>query len=318
MRYYAGVGNKTDWKNSVSRHVAVLKGGWSAEREVSLNSGAACAKALTELGYKVTEIDMQPDIASKLAKLKPDVVFNALHGTPGEDGSVQGMLDLMKIPYTHSGVLASALAMDKPMAKRIFTAAGLRCPQGKIVSRESMLKGDPMKRPYVVKPANEGSSVGVKLVFENDNFFFTSANWSYGESVLVEEYIAGREVTVAVLNGRPLGVTEIRPKTGFYDYEHKYTDGVTEHLCPAPLPKEKYDEAMSMALVAHEALGCRGLSRSDFRYDDTKGEDGVFYLLEVNTQPGMTALSLSPEIAAYAGISFNQLVDALVKGAAYG
>jgi D-alanine-D-alanine ligase len=301
----------------MAKHVAVLMGGWSAEREVSLNSGKACAKALKELDYKVTEIDVKPDVASVLAKTKPDIVFNALHGTFGEDGCMQGVLEMLKIPYTHSGVLASALAMDKPMAKKLFTAAGLRCPQGKIVSKEQMLRSDPMKRPYVVKPANEGSSVGVKLVFKDDNFFFTSDNWSYGESVLVEEYIPGREVTVAVLNGRPLGVTEIRPKTGFYDYEHKYTDGVTEHICPAELPKDKYDEVMSMSLAAHEVLGCRGLTRADFRYDDTKSE-GVFYLLEVNTQPGMTALSLSPEIAASVGISFNQLVEELVKGAAYG
>ena len=292
-------------------------GGWSAEREVSLNSGKACAKALRDLGYKVTEIDVQPDVAEVLAKTKPDVAFNALHGTFGEDGCMQGVLEMLKIPYTHSGVLASALAMDKPMAKKIFTAAGLRCARGKIVSKADLLKGDPMKRPYVVKPAAEGSSVGVKLVFENDNFFFTEQNWTYGDSVLVEEYIPGREITVAVLEGRPLGVTEIRPKTGFYDYEHKYTDGVTEHICPAQLPKDAYDAAMSMALAAHEALGCRGLSRADFRYDDTK-EQGVFYILEVNTQPGMTALSLSPEIAASVGISFNQLVETLVKGAKLG
>lgn len=300
----------------MTKHVAVLKGGWSAEREVSLNSGAACAKALRELGYRVTEIDMQPNIAEVLEKTKPDVVFNALHGRFGEDGCVQGLLELMRIPYTHSGVRASAVAMDKPMAKVIFEAAGLRCPRGKVVSKADMLKGDPMKRPYVVKPANEGSSVGVKLVFENDNFFFTEQNWPYGESVLVEEYIAGREITVAVLRDRALGVTEIRPKSGFYDYANKYTDGKTEHLCPAPIPDHTYEEAMRMALAAHQALGCRGLSRADFRYDDTK--DGEIYILEVNTQPGMTALSLSPELAAHAGIGFNELVRMLVEDARLG
>lgn len=299
------------------QHVAVLKGGWSAEREVSLVSGSACAKALREIGHTVTEIDVKPDIAEALQKAKPDVVFNALHGRFGEDGCIQGMLELLKIPYTHSGVLASAVAMDKPMAKVVFEAAGLRCPKGKVVSREEMLKGDPMPRPYVAKPANEGSSVGVKLLLENDNFYYTAENWDQGDSVLVEEYIPGREITVAVLNDRPLGVTEIRPKTGFYDYTNKYTDGKTEHLCPAPLPKEKYEEAMRMALAAHRALGCRGLSRADFRYhEDAPG--GPIYILEVNTQPGMTPLSLSPELAAYAGISFNNLVQMLLDDARLG
>lgn len=302
----------------MSKHVVVLMGGWSAEREVSLSSGAACAKALRAVGYRVTELDMKQDVAQKLAELKPDVVFNALHGCIGEDGCVQGLLNIMQIPYTHSGVMASSVAMDKPMAKRVFAAAGLRVPAGRVFSRAEMVSGkDPMPRPYVVKPANEGSSVGVKLVFENDNFFFTPENWPYGEDVLVEEYIAGRELTVAVLNGKPLGVTEIRPDTGFYDYEHKYTDGKSAHLCPAPLEKAVYDEVMRQAVLAHEAVGCRGLSRSDFRYDEARGMDGL-YILEINTQPGMTALSLSPEQAAYAGISFEQLVDALVKEARYG
>jgi D-alanine-D-alanine ligase len=302
------------------KHIAVLMGGWSAEREVSLNSGKACAKALEKAGYKVTPLDMtsQMDaaaLADAVKKIKPDVVFNALHGRFGEDGCVQGLLELLKIPYTHSGVLASSVAMDKPMAKLIFASAGLRCPKGKVVTRQEMLKGDPMKRPYVVKPANEGSSVGVKLVFENDNFFFTAQNWEYGDSVLVEEYIPGRELTVAVLNGRALGVTEIRTRAGFYDYDNKYTAGGSEHLCPAPVAKNIYDEAMRIALAAHQALGCRGLSRADLRYDEAKGD---LYLLEVNTQPGMTNLSLAPEIAAYAGISFEKLVQELVEGAAYG
>lgn len=298
----------------MAQHVAVLMGGWSAEREVSLNSGKACAKALRELGYRVTEIDVQPDIAEMLTKVKPDIAFNALHGRFGEDGCMQGMLEMMKIPYTHSGVLASALAMDKPMAKKVFAQAGLLCPMGRVVSKTEMLKGDPLPRPYVVKPANEGSSVGVKLMFENDNFFFTADRWPYSDEVLVESYIPGREITVAVLCDKPLGVTEIRPKEGFYDYANKYTDGKTEHLCPALLPAEKYNEVMALALAAHRSLGCRGLSRADFRYDDRPHVD-KFYLLEVNTQPGMTALSLSPEIAAHAGIGFNQLVKLLVDNA---
>lgn len=293
----------------MTKHVAVLKGGWSAEREVSLNSGAACAKALRELNYRVTEIDVQPDIADVLKQTKPDVVFNALHGRYGEDGCVQGLLEILKIPYTHSGVLASSVAMDKPMAKVVFASAGLKVPFGKIVTSEELLKGDPMPRPYVVKPANEGSSVGVYIVKDGDKF----PVFSGGDSWLVEEYIAGREITVAVLNDVPLGVTEIRPISGFYDYENKYTDGKTEHLCPAPLERDEYEAVMQMALTAHRALGCRGLSRSDFRYDGKN-----FYILELNTQPGMTSLSLSPEIAAYAGISFNKLVQKLIEAAHYG
>lgn len=315
----------------MTKHIAVLKGGWSAEREVSLNSGAASAKALSELGYKVTEIDVQPDVAEQLQKVKPDVAFNALHGTFGEDGCMQGVLEMLKIPYTHSGVLASALAMDKPMAKVVFEAAGLKCPKGVVISRADMKKGDPMKRPYVAKPAAEGSSVGVHIVLEGENRTLAQLVDSGQDTLdkeqkkstahcplptahwLIEEYIPGREITAAVLNDKALGVTEIRPKSGFYDYENKYTDGKTEHLCPAPLPKELYEEVMELALRAHKALGCRGLSRSDFRYDGKE-----FYLLEVNTQPGMTNLSLSPEIAAHAGISFNELVRLLVEDASCG
>lgn len=309
---------------SKDKHIVVLMGGWSAEREVSLNSGKAVTQALKESGYtKVTSVDMQPDITHVLEELKPDVVFNALHGRFGEDGCVQGMLELMKIPYTHSGVLASALAMDKPMAKQVFKAVGLPCAEGKLVSREELIAGDVMERPYVVKPFNEGSSVGVKLMFENDNFYFTAENWPYGDTVLVEKYIPGREIQVAVLGDKApdckaLGAIEIKPLGVFYDYEAKYTDGKAVHLMPAPIPKEAYDEVMAMALKAHQCLGCRGLTRSDFRYDDTKGGKGSFYLLEVNTQPGMTALSLSPEIAAYAGISFNNLVQMLVEDARLG
>jgi D-alanine-D-alanine ligase len=300
----------------MAKHIAILKGGWSAEREVSLNSGAACAKALRELGYKVTEIDVAPDVAEKLTEVKPDVAFNALHGTFGEDGGMQGVLEMLKIPYTHSGVLASALAMDKPMAKKVFAAVGLLCPKGKVCNHEELLRGDPLPRPYVIKPANEGSSVGVHIIEVTSGEWrevsekILATGYSPRTTYLVEEYIPGREITVAVLNNTPLGVTEIRPKSGFYDYTNKYTDGKTEHLCPAPLPKDKYDEVMQLALRAHQVLGCRGLSRADFRYDDKQ-----FYLLEVNTQPGMTALSLSPEIAASVGISFNQLVKLLVDNA---
>lgn len=317
---------------SKNKYIAVLKGGLSAEREVSLVSGAACAQALRELGYKVTEIDVGADLAQVLLKTKPDVVFNALHGRYGEDGCVQGLLEILNIPYTHSGVLASAVAMDKPLAKIIFANAGLKVPNGKTVSFEELKSGDPLPRPYVVKPVSEGSSVGVYIIKKEDNrpahivveggekrvdgdlnqkspntYHLSLTTW------LAEEYIEGRELTVAVLNEKALGVTEIRPESGFYDYENKYTDGKTQHLCPAPLSEAEYEKVMEMGLAAHRALGCRGLSRSDFRYD---GKD--FYILETNTQPGMTPLSLSPELAAHAGIPFNQLVEELVQAARCG
>lgn len=294
-------------------YVAVLKGGWSAEREVSLSSGAAVAKACRELGHTVTEIDVTPDIAAELKKAKPDVVFNALHGRFGEDGCIQGILEVLKIPYTHSGVLASALAMDKPMAIKVFAAAGLHVAESRMACRDEVIAHDVMPRPYVIKPHNEGSSVGVKLVFDGENFKFTQENWPYGYAVMVEKYIPGRELTVAVLDDEPLGVTEITTKSGFYDYDNKYTEGGSTHICPAQLPKAKYDEAMEMAVRAHKALGCRGLSRSDFRYDE-KG-DGKIYILETNTQPGMTPLSLSPELAALRGMDFKTLVQRLLDKA---
>ncbi len=294
-------------------HVAVLKGGLSAEREVSLTSGAAVEKALLALGHTVVAIDVSASIAEDLARAKPDVVFNALHGRYGEDGCIQGVLELLKIPYTHSGVLASALAMDKPMAKVIFEKAGIRCAKGIVAKKEELMGRDVMPRPYVVKPANEGSSVGVKLVFEKDNFFFTRENWPYGETVLVEQYIPGRELTCAVLDDVPLGVTEITIPNGFYDYENKYTAGGSVHICPAQLPQAIYDEVMAAALAAHRALGCRSLTRSDFRWDENG--DGKVYILETNTQPGMTPMSLSPELAAYVGIDFNTLVAKILATA---
>jgi D-alanine-D-alanine ligase len=295
-------------------HVAVLKGGLSAERDVSLTSGAAVEKALAELGHRVTAIDVGDDVVQKLRAAKPDMVFNALHGRFGEDGCIQGVLEILKIPYTHSGVLASSVAMDKALSRKIFAAAGLNVARGQMACRDEVIAHDVMPRPYVVKPNNEGSSVGVKILFPDDNFFFTQETWPYGYAVLVEQYIPGRELTVAVLDDAPLGVTELRVKSGFYDYENKYTDGKTEHLCPAPLDKKIYDEAMRMALVAHRELGCSGLSRSDFRYDEDG--DGKLYILETNTQPGMTPLSLSPEQAKYAGLSFTQLVERILKTAA--
>ena len=294
-------------------HVAVLKGGMSAEREVSLTSGAAVEKALLALGHSVVAIDVSAHVVDDLQRAKPDVAFNALHGRYGEDGCIQGVLEILKIPYTHSGVLASALAMDKPMAKVVFEKAGIRVAKGVVAHKDELMGRDVMPRPYVVKPANEGSSVGVKLVFEKDNFFFTKENWPYGETVLVEQYIPGRELTCAVLDDVALGVTEITIPSGFYDYENKYTAGGSVHICPAVLPQAIYDEVMVQALTAHRALGCRSLTRSDFRWDE-KG-DGKVYILETNTQPGMTPMSLSPELAAYAGIDFNHLVARILATA---
>lgn len=299
----------------MTTHIAVLMGGMSAEREVSLSSGAAVVKTLKELGYRTSSVDAQADLAQQLAALKPDLVFNALHGRYGEDGCVQGLLEVMGIPYTHSGVLASALAMDKPMAKKLFESAGLQVPGGKVFPKEALIEGDPMPRPYVIKPLNEGSSVGVEIIFEHSNRVFSEAGWPFGDEVLVEPYIPGREIQVAVLDGKALGAIEIRPKGQFYDYEAKYTDGRADHLMPAPISEEAYRLVCRYAEVAHTALGCRGLTRSDFRYDEDAASQDPFYLLEINTQPGFTPLSLSPEIAAHVGIDFAALVQKLVDGA---
>ncbi|MBM3598897.1 MAG: D-alanine--D-alanine ligase [Alphaproteobacteria bacterium] len=302
----------------MTKNVAVLMGGWSAEREVSLLSGRDCANALEEAGYRVTLIDVPRDPVRLIAALtpRPDVVFNALHGRGGEDGCIQGLLEMLRLPYTHSGLLASALAMDKPQAKRVFAAAGIPCAEGRVVSKAAYLaEGSPIAKPYVMKPPNEGSSVGVRVIKNGSTPNFTEESWPYGEEVLIERYVPGREITVAVMGDRALGVTEIRPRQGFYDYRAKYTEGEAVHLCPAPLPKPVYDEAMNLALRAHQALGCRGVSRADLRYDDTKGEPGQLYMLEVNTQPGMTPLSLVPEIAQACGISFAELVSWMVENA---
>ena len=298
------------------KRVAVLKGGWSAEREVSLTSGAAVETALAEAGYRVTSIDVTRDLSALLASLnpRPDVVFNALHGRWGEDGCVQGLLEILGIPYTHSGVRASAVAMDKQAAKQAFQAVGLSCPPGAVTSREGAHRA--MPAPYVVKPVREGSSVGVIIIRDGDNRAPLDAeSWTYGDEVLVERYIPGRELTVAVMGDRALGVTEIRPYQGFYNYETKYTEGRADHLIPAPVPPAVFEEATRAALLAHRTLGCRGVTRCDFRYDDTGDASGPLYLLELNTQPGMTPLSLVPEQAAHAGISFPALVQWMVEDA---
>ena len=297
------------------KHVAVLMGGLSAEREVSLSTAKGVIKALEDLGYKVSPVDVGRDVAEVLAKLNPDVAFNALHGPYGEDGCIQGLLEIMGIPYTHSGVLASSIGMDKVKSSSIFVQNGIRCTFGKVIHKNDNIQTDPLPRPYVVKPLYEGSSIGVKLVFEGDNFNFSDYEWAYGDEVIVERYIPGREIQVAVVGDKAIGAIEIRPKGRFYDYEAKYTDGMAEHIMPAPIAKEAYDEALQLAEKAHHIIGCRGVSRSDFRYDDTVGGDGKLYLLEINTHPGLTPLSLVPEIAAYSGITFAQLVESLVQEA---
>ncbi|MBS0409117.1 MAG: D-alanine--D-alanine ligase [Proteobacteria bacterium] len=305
------------------RHVACLMGGLSPEREVSLVSGKACADALERLGAKVSRVDAGRDIAQVLTALKPDVCFNALHGAWGEDGCVQGVLETLGLPYTHSGVLASALAMDKVKAKAVMAAAGVAVPGGGLYSRFDVARDHVMQPPYVVKPNAQGSSVGVILVFEGANGPPTEVaapSWTFGEEVLVEPYVRGLELAVAVMGDKPLTVTEIEPSTGFYDYEAKYGEGGSVHVLPARIPAEIAERCKALALAAHTALGCRGVTRSDFRYDDI---NDLLVLLEVNTQPGMTPTSLAPEQAAHLGVGFDDLVlwiteDAYARGGAGG
>jgi D-alanine-D-alanine ligase len=300
-------------------HIAVLMGGWSAERSVSLQSGAGVADALESLGHRVTRIDMARDVAARLAEAAPDLVFNALHGTPGEDGSVQGMLDLMGLRYTHSGLATSVIAIDKVLTKQALVPHGVPMPGGRIVRSADLFEADPLPRPYVLKPVNEGSSVGVAIVTGDGNYGDpiapdSAGPWQEFEELLAEPYIRGRELTAAVLGTRALGVTELIPKNGWYDFDAKYTDGLTTHVCPAQIPDEIADACRSLALEAHRLLGCKGASRADFRWDDERGVDGLF-LLEVNTQPGMTPLSLVPEQARHVGMSYPELVQAIVDEA---
>ena len=300
------------------RRVAVLYGGISAEREVSLSSGRQVIPALREAGFEVTAIDVGPDLRATLAALDPapDVVFNALHGRFGEDGTIQGVLDWLGIPYTHSGVRASALAIDKVAAKAVFSAHGLPVPQGRVIDIATLREADPWAAPYVVKPINEGSSVGVSIVRTRDNRRAEiAAEWRFGAHALVEEYVPGRELTVGVMGDRALAVTEIVASHAFYDYESKYADGGSRHVIPAAVHPGIAERALEMALAAHGALGCRGATRADFRYDDTAGEPGRLVLLEVNTQPGLTRTSLLPEQAAHRGIGFPQLCAWMVEQA---
>ena len=304
---------------SAAVHVAVLMGGWSNERPVSLMSGNGVADALERVGYKVSRVDMDRNVAATLAALNPDVVFNALHGAPGEDGSVQGMLDLMGMRYTHSGMVTSVIAIDKELTKQRLVPHGIPMPKGTMVKSETLYIADPLPRPYVLKPVNEGSSVGVAIVTDDSNYGNpisrdAAGPWQVFASLLAEPFIKGRELTVAVLSDKAMCVTELVPKSGFYDFDAKYTDGMTQHVCPAQIPADIESYMMQLALDCHRLLECKGASRTDFRWDDELGKAGVF-VLETNTQPGMTPLSLVPEQAKQIGIPYEQLVDMIVKEA---
>ena len=303
-------------------HVAVLMGGWSSERPVSLMSGEGVADALEQRGHRVTRIDMGRDVALRLAEAAPDVVFNALHGTPGEDGTIQGLMDLMGLAYTHSGLATSVIAIDKELTKHALVPQGIPMPGGRIVDSAEIHERDPLARPYVLKPINEGSSVGVAIVTNEGNYGNpigrdVTGPWQVFERLLAEPFIRGRELTTAVIADRALMVTELKPKTGFYDFDAKYTEGLTEHVCPAEIPDEITAACLDYALRAHRLLGCKGTSRSDFRWDDERGIDGLF-LLEVNTQPGMTPLSLVPEQARHVGMDYGDLVEAIIQDALEG
>jgi len=300
----------------MAKHVAVLMGGWSAEREVSLVTGAAVVAACRRLGFRCSAVDVGRHVADVLHKLRPDLAFNALHGRFGEDGAMQGLLEVMGLAYTHSGVRASANAMDKPTAKQIFAATGLPLVPHLVRTRDEVRADPGMAPPYVIKPLNEGSSVGVRIVMPDDNFRpDDDLQWVYGDQVMIEQYVPGREIQVAVMGDRALGAIEIRPKGRFYDYTAKYTDGQAEHLMPAPIPPEEYEQACDIALRAHRALSCRGVTRSDLRYDDSRPLGQRLVILETNTQPGMTPLSLVPEIAAHQGIGFDELVRWMIEDA---
>jgi D-alanine-D-alanine ligase len=290
------------------KRVAVLMGGWSAERDVSLDSGRLVGAALQELGHQVISIDVSRDLSQLTEALtpKPDVIFNALHGVGGEDGVVQGLLEIIGVPYTHSGVDSSAIAMNKVLSRRVFEQEGIGVPPWKVISRQDLDMAHPMPMPYVIKPINEGSSKGVYIIRSEEDFKIFQREWAFGDVLLIEKYIAGREIQVGVMGDRAMGAIEIRPREAFYDYTAKYTPGRAEHLMPAPLTPIAYERVMDLALRAHKVLGCRSVSRSDFMYDEAEDQ---FYLLELNTQPGMSPLSLLPEIVAHEGITFNQLIS---------
>ncbi|WP_342226368.1 D-alanine--D-alanine ligase [Rickettsia endosymbiont of Urophora cardui] len=297
------------------KHIALVAGGMSAEREVSLISAEGVGKALIEAGYKVTFIDMGADIAVKLNEIKPDIVFNCLHGTYGEDGCLPGLLNIMRIPYTHSGVLASSLAFDKVHSRSWFLTNNINMAESIVINKNDNVKTDPIKRPYVIKPLTQGSSIGVEVIFEKDDFNFANYDLPYGDEVIIEKYIKGRELQVAVLNGKALGALEIKLlKNRFYDYETKYTEGFAEHLCPAPLPTDIYDKLLKESEKIYNTVNCKGAARAEFILEDSTNK---LYALEINTHPGMTPLSIVPEIAAHAGINFVNLIEEILKTASF-
>lgn len=304
-----------------NKHVAVLMGGWNSEREVSLRSGEAAYQALIHLGYTATKIDFSRDVVKDLEAAKPDIVFNALHGQFGEDGAIQGLLDILNIPYTHSGIMASAVCMDKVLTRHVCAMYGVKSPAYEILKKgefeENNRKIEKMQKPFVIKPILEGSSVGVEVFLEDKNYFFDLENysWEFGDEMILEKYIAGQEIQVAVMDNKALGAIEVRPKKLFYDYECKYTAGMTDYIMPAEISAEKYAEVLDLAQKCHNSMGCRGVSRVDFILNNKNGGDNNFYLLEVNTHPGFTATSLVPKIANYVGISFEEIVEYLVKTA---
>ncbi|MES2677729.1 MAG: D-alanine--D-alanine ligase [Pseudomonadota bacterium] len=305
------------------QHIAVLMGGWNSEREVSLRSGEAAYNALLELGYRATKIDFDRNIVARLAEVKPDIVFNALHGRYGEDGRIQGLLDILNIPYTHSGIVASAISMDKVLTDKICSTVGIKSPDFALIKKgdnenNKKILFETIGKPFVIKPINEGSSVGVQVILENAPFNLDNFDWQYGDEMMVEKYIAGQEVQVAIMDNKALGAIEVRPKHLFYDYECKYTAGMTDYIMPAEIPADKYQELLDLALKAHKIVGCSGVSRVDFILNNKNGGDNQFYFLEINTHPGFTATSLVPKIAKYQGISFAQIVEYLVSSAKCG
>lgn len=303
---------------TTDKHIAVLMGGWNSEREVSLDSGQAVYESLVRLGYKATKIDFSRDIFQQLQETKPDVVFNALHGQYGEDGRIQGVLDILNIPYTHSDITSCAICMDKILSRKICHDAGVRSPQYDILRKNQENNQEIINKigkPFVIKPINEGSSVGVEIILSDDEFNIADYQWQYGDEIIIEKYIAGQEVQVAIMDNKALGVIEVRPKGLFYDYKCKYESGMTQYFMPAPIPQEKYQEALDLALKSHKTMKCSGISRVDFILNNKDGGDNELYLLEVNTHPGFTPTSLVPKIAQHAGISFDEIVQYLIESA---
>jgi len=304
------------------KKIMVLCGGWNSEREVSLRSGQAVVEALSKLGYNVDKVDFTHKIFEDIERLKPDIIFNALHGQYGEDGRIQGLLDILQIPYTHSGLLASAICMDKIMTRKICSFGNILSPHYEILKKDddanNKLKMFAIGKPCVIKPINEGSSVGVEVLMPNSKFEITDYNWRYGNEMIVEKYLAGQEIHVALMDGKALGAIEVRPKGLFYDYKCKYTSGMTDYIMPAEISQEKYQEALKLAEICYQQVGCRGVARVDFILNNKNDGDNQFYLLEVNTHPGFTATSLVPKIAKYVNISFEEIVEFLIKTACHG